>query len=64
MALETQKRGYRITEAATYLGASPWFVELRIREREIPVVKLGRRYIIVKEDLDAFLDRQRAKMSS
>jgi hypothetical protein len=26
-----ERRGYRIAEAALYMGVTPWFVELKIR---------------------------------
>jgi len=33
---ETLRRGYRIAEAARYMGVSPWFIELKIRSGELP----------------------------
>jgi len=54
-----ERRGYRIAEAATYMGVSPWFVELKIRSKELPALRLCRHYTILKEDMDAFLDAQR-----
>jgi excisionase family DNA binding protein len=53
------QRGYRIAEAAKYMGVSPWFVELKIRSRELPALKLCRHYTVLKEDMDRFLDSQR-----
>jgi excisionase family DNA binding protein len=53
------QRGYRIAEAAKYMGVSPWFVELRIRSGELPALKLCRHYTVLKEDMDRFLDSQR-----
>lgn len=50
------RRGYRIAEAAEYMGVSPWFVEVKIRSEELPALKLCRHYTILKEDMDAFLD--------
>jgi excisionase family DNA binding protein len=54
------RRGYRIAEAADYMGVSPWFVELKVRSKELPALKLCRHYTILKEDMDAFLDAQRS----
>ena len=54
-----ERRGYRIAEAAAYMGVSPWFVELKIRSGELPALKLSRHYTILREDMDAFLDKQR-----
>jgi excisionase family DNA binding protein len=55
------RRGYRIAEAATYMGVSPWFVEEQIRSGELPALKLCRHYTVLREDMDNFLD---AKVSS
>ena len=55
-------RGFKITEAAKYMGVSPWFVELKIRSGELPALKLSRHYTILKEDMDAFLDAERNKL--
>jgi excisionase family DNA binding protein len=53
------QRGYRIVEAAEYMGVTPWFVEVKIRSGELPALKLCRHYTILKQDMDAFLDRHR-----
>ena len=58
-ATETPRRGYRIAEAARYMGVTPWFVELKIRSGELPALKLCRHYTILREDMDEFLDSQR-----
>jgi excisionase family DNA binding protein len=55
------RRGYRVAEAAKYMGVSPWFVELKIRSGELPALKLCRHYTILREDMDAFLDVQKRK---
>jgi excisionase family DNA binding protein len=57
-------RGFRISEAAKYMGVSPWFVELKIRSGELPALKLCRHYTILKEDMDRFLDSQRARLAA
>ncbi len=49
----TDQRGYRIVEAAEYMG---------IRSGELPALKLCRHYTILKQDMDAFLDRHRAAL--
>jgi excisionase family DNA binding protein len=58
----TDQRGYRIVEAAEYMGVTPWFVEVKIRSGELPALKLCRHYTILKQDMDAFLDRHRAAL--
>ena len=57
-------RGMKIKQAAEYAALSPWHVELIVRSGELPALKLSRHYTILKEDLDAYLDRHRAKISS
>jgi excisionase family DNA binding protein len=52
-------RGLRITQAAEYLGSTPWFVEVAIRSKKIPAHKLGRHYVIFKDDLDDYVTRLR-----
>jgi excisionase family DNA binding protein len=59
---ETPRRGYRIAEAAVYMGASPWYVELKVRSGELQALKLGRHWVILREDMDQFLDAQRAAL--
>ena len=55
------RRGFRIPEAAIYMGVTPWYVEEIIRSKQLPALKLGRHYTILREDMDAFLDRKRGK---
>jgi excisionase family DNA binding protein len=50
------RRGLRIKEAAQYLGSTPWFVEVAIRSKKIPAHKLGRHYVLFKDDLDNFIE--------
>ena len=61
-ALPLPPRGLRISQAAEYLGTTPWFVEVAIREKRIPALRLGRAYTLLREDLDAFLDSERQKL--
>ncbi len=58
-----QPRGFRIKEAAIYMGLSPWTVEVLIRTKKLPVLKICRHYTVLKEDMDAFLNEQRAAHS-
>lgn len=60
VAANIERRGYRIVEAARYMGVSPWFVELKIRSGELPALRLCRHYTILKEDMDGFLNKERA----
>lgn len=49
------RQGLRIKQAADYLGSTPWFIEVAIRNKKIPATKLGRHYVIFKADLDAYI---------
>jgi excisionase family DNA binding protein len=52
-------RGFRIADAARYMGVSPWYVEEKIRSKELPAHRFCRHYTIFKEDMDSFLDEQK-----
>jgi excisionase family DNA binding protein len=58
---ETTRRGYRIAEAARYMGVTPWFVEVKVRSGELPALRMCRHYTILREDMDEFLDAQRVQ---
>ena len=47
-------------EAATYLGISYWTLRDLVFRRTLPHVKIGRRILVDRVDLDAYL--QRAKI--
>ena len=46
-------------EAARYLGISYWTVRDLVFRREIPFLKIGRRVLVDRLDLDAYLDRSK-----
>lgn len=46
-------------EAAGYLGISYWTLRDLVFRRELPFVKIGRRILIDRLDLDAYLDRSK-----
>lgn len=46
-----------LEDAARHLGVSPSWVRQRVRERDIPYVRLGRLLRFRPEDLEAWLDR-------
>jgi excisionase family DNA binding protein len=53
------RRGLRIKEAAEYIGSTPWFIEVAVRTKKIPAHKLGRHYVLFKDDLDNYIERVR-----
>jgi excisionase family DNA binding protein len=54
-----ERRGLRIKEAAGYLGTTAWFIEVAVRTKKIPAHKLGRHYVLFKDDLDNYIERVR-----
>jgi excisionase family DNA binding protein len=56
-------RGFRIENAAMYMGTTPWYVEEVIRLHQLPPLKLGRSYTVLKEDMDKFLDTKREMLA-
>ena len=48
-----------ISAAAHYLGATQWFIRTLIWERRIAFVRLGKRLLIDRGDLDAFVATQK-----
>jgi len=54
-------RGLRIRESADYSGATPWYVEILIRSKQVPAHKLGRHYALFREGLDTFIEKLKAK---
>jgi hypothetical protein len=44
------------------MGVTSWFVELKIRSGELPALRLCRHYTVLKEDMDTFLDNERAAL--
>lgn len=46
-------------EAADYLGISYWTVRDLTFRGEIPFIKIGRRVLVDRLDLDAYLDRSK-----
>ena len=46
-------------EAARYLGISYWTVRDLVFRLEIPFIKIGRRVLVDRLDLDAYLDRSK-----
>jgi excisionase family DNA binding protein len=51
----------RIKQAATYLGGTEWFVRTLIWGREIPFLKLGKRLLLDRSDLDRYIDSQKER---
>jgi excisionase family DNA binding protein len=55
----TDTRYFTVSEAAEYLRVRRWTVAAAIREKSLPYVHLGKKYILLREDLDAFATANR-----
>lgn len=56
-----QPRLLGIEAAASYLGATSWFIRSLIWERRIAFCRLGKRLLIDKADLDSFISAQKVE---
>jgi excisionase family DNA binding protein len=50
-----------IPEAATYLSLSPWTIREMVWRGDLPHVRAGRRVLLDFRDLDAWIDRGKAR---
>lgn len=48
-----------VQAAARYLSATPWFVRTLAWERAVPFVKLGKRLLFDRADLDKFVESRK-----
>lgn len=56
-----QPRLLGISAAATYLGATSWFVRSLIWERRVPFCRFGKRLLIDRADLDSYVAAQKVE---
>jgi excisionase family DNA binding protein len=56
----TEQRLFSIEEAAAYLGISPRSVRTFIASSQLPAIRLGRRVLLDKEQLDKWIASQDA----
>jgi excisionase family DNA binding protein len=55
----TESRLLTIKQAANYLNAHVWFIRTQVWAGAIPYVRFGKRILIDRADLDAFIQRQK-----
>jgi len=48
-----------IPDAATYMGCTVWFVRTLIWSRQVQHLRLGKRFLLDRSDLDRFIDSQK-----
>ncbi len=49
----------RIAQAAAYLGCTVWFLRGLLWSRRLPYIKLGRRFLVDRADLDTFVEYEK-----
>jgi excisionase family DNA binding protein len=55
-------RGLRIQDAAKYLSVTACFIRALIATGEIPFIVAGKRHILDRHDLDAWLEARKQKV--
>jgi excisionase family DNA binding protein len=55
-------RGLRVAKAARYCGVTMNLMRTLIGTGKVPAIRLGKRDVILRDDLDAFLDSQRRRV--
>jgi excisionase family DNA binding protein len=50
----TETQYFRIAEAAAYLRCSPRFIGDAIRQEKLPKLIMGKKFILLRQDLDTF----------
>jgi excisionase family DNA binding protein len=55
-----ENRLFDVTSAAHYLGTTVWCIRRLIWDKKVPSIKLGKRQLIDKADLDAFVEKLKA----
>jgi len=58
------QRLLRIPQAAIYLACSVWAVRDLLRRKELTKIPLGRKYLIDRAQLDAYIERIKAKATA
>ena len=59
-----QPRTLRVAEVAVYLGVTVSLVRSLLKNKSLPAIRLGKRDLVLREDCDAFLNRQRERVAA
>lgn len=54
-----ESRGVTVQEAAAYLSTTVPAIRRLISKRELPYLKLGKRFILDRQDLDKWIERRK-----
>ncbi len=58
------QRLLRIPQVAVYLGCSVWAVRDLLRRKELTKIPLGRKYLVDRNQVDAYIERVKAKVAA
>lgn len=58
--MSVQPRAFSREDAAVYAGVSVYKIKIAIRENRLPAKKHGKDILVLREDLDAFIDEMEA----
>jgi excisionase family DNA binding protein len=57
--LADRPRLLTVKDAAAYLSCTVWCIRSLIWSRKIPYLKLGKRFLIDRADLDSFVEQEK-----
>ncbi|MGA2813281.1 MAG: excisionase family DNA-binding protein [Candidatus Acidiferrum sp.] len=55
-SIVNDSRWLSVREAAAYIKATNWFMEELCRDRKIPYKRNGKKFVIDRQDLDAYME--------
>ena len=55
------KRLYSIKELVEKIGATEWFWRTQIWDGQLPYIQVGRKMLIDREDIEAFIQKHKVK---
>ena len=60
----TETQYFSVSEAAELLRAHRWTIAAAIREKKLPYVRMGKKFVLMRADLDAFALANRVDASN
>lgn len=60
----SEARMLTVQSAADYLSSTAWFVRTLAWEKKVPYVRLGKRLLFDRRDLDKFIESQKVSIAA
>lgn len=60
----TDAQYFSVSEAAELLRARKWTIAAAIREKKLPYIRMGKKYVLLRADLAAFALANRVDISN